>query len=211
MSVCDPDCGVDARAAAENRSYRKVLWAALAINGAMFGIEGAAGVHAGSVSLQADSLDFFGDATNYGISLFVLSRPLHWRASASIVKGASMAAFGVYILALALYKAFVLGLPSAAVMGTVGALALAANIVCAALLFRYRNGESNRRSVWICSRNDAIGNLAVLAAASGVVMTATPWPDLFVGVVMAMLALTGAWQVVRHGRHELHHAAGAAE
>ncbi len=203
MSVCDDDCGIDETAATDNRAYRKVLWLALAINGAMFGIEAAAGLQAGSVSLQADSLDFFGDAANYGISLFVLARTLHWRACASLIKGATMAVFGLWILGLSVYKALVLGLPSATIMGTVGTLALIANLVCAAALFRFRFGESNRRSVWICTRNDAIGNIAVVLAASGVFLTATPWPDLFVGVVMALLALTGAYQIIRHALAEL--------
>ena len=210
MSVCDQGCEIDPKAAAENRGYRNILWVALAINAAMFGIEATAGWHAGSVSLQADSLDFFGDAANYGISLFVLARTMRWRASASMLKGATMAAFGVYVLGLASYKAFVLGVPSAMVMGTVGVVALIANLVCAALLYRYRNGESNRRSVWICSRNDAIGNIAVVLAASGVFLTATPWPDLFVGAIMGLLALGGAYQIIRQAAEELRPAPGAA-
>ncbi len=203
MSACHDNCAVDENAAVENTSYRKILWVALAINAIMFGVEAVAGLGAGSVSLQADSLDFFGDAANYGISLFVLGRPLRWRASASLLKGATMALFGICVLAIALYKAFVLSVPSAVVMGVVGVVALIANVICAALLFRFRNGESNRRSVWICSRNDAIGNIAVVVAASGVFMTATPWPDLFVGIVMALLALTGAYQIIRHAASEL--------
>ncbi len=210
MSICGNQCGVDETAAVENRFYRNILWVALAINAVMFGIEAAAGLHAGSVSLQADSLDFFGDAANYGISLFVLTRSMRWRAGASMIKGATMAVFGIYILAMAVYKSLVLGLPSAAVMGAVGVLALIANLICAAMLFRYRNGESNRRSVWICSRNDAIGNIAVVAAASGVFMTQTPWPDLFVGVAMALLALSGAWQIMRQAAAELKDEAAVA-
>jgi Co/Zn/Cd efflux system component len=210
MSVCDEACGVDEAAAADNRSYRNVLWLALAINAAMFGVEAVAGLHAGSVSLQADSLDFFGDAANYGISLFVLARTMRWRASASLVKGATMAVFGLWILGLSIYKAFVVGLPSAAIMGAVGTLALVANLVCAAVLFRFRFGESNRRSVWICSRNDAIGNIAVVLAASGVFFSATPWPDLFVGSVMALLALSGACQIIRHALEELRGLPGLA-
>ena len=210
MSVCDHDCEIDQTAVAENRGYRNALWVALAINAAMFGVEASAGLHAGSVSLQADSLDFFGDAANYGISLFVLARTMRWRASASMLKGATMGAFGIYVLGLAFYKAFVLGVPSAMIMGTVGVVALIANVICAALLYRYRNGESNRRSVWICSRNDAVGNIAVVLAASGVFLTATPWPDLFVGTVMALLALSGAYQIMRHAAAELRDAPAAA-
>jgi len=203
VSGCCDDCGVDPPAAADDRRYRNILWLVLAINAAMFGVEVVAGLHAGSVSLQADSLDFLGDAANYGISLFVLGRPLRWRATASLLKGTTMGLFGIFVLGVALYKAFVLALPSAVVMGAVGIVALVANVVCAAVLYRFRNGESNRRSVWICSRNDAIGNIAVVVAASGVFMTATPWPDLFVGSVMALLALSGAYQIIRHAAAEL--------
>lgn len=194
----------DAReAAADDGRFRKALWIALAINAAMFAIEGSAGLHAGSVSLQADSLDFFGDAANYTIALFVLARTLRWRATAALVKGATMAVFGVWILGVAVYRAVVLGVPSALVMGGVGVIAMVANMVCAVILFRFRDGESNRRSVWICSRNDALGNIAVVLAASGVFLTETPWPDLFVGVVMAGLALAGARQIIAQARSEL--------
>ena len=190
-------------AAADDGRFRKALWIALAINAAMFAIEGSAGLHAGSVSLQADSLDFFGDAANYTIALFVLARTLRWRATAALVKGATMAVFGVWILGVAVYRAVVLGVPSALVMGGVGVIAMVANMVCAVILFRFRDGESNRRSVWICSRNDALGNIAVVLAASGVFLTETPWPDLFVGVVMAGLALAGARQIIAQARSEL--------
>jgi Co/Zn/Cd efflux system component len=197
------DCCEVGGVAADDRRFRKVLWIALAINAAMFGIEAVAGLRAGSVALQADSLDFFGDAANYAIGLFVLARTLRWRATAALIKGATMAVFGVWILGMASYKAFVLGAPSAMVMGTVGILAMFANIVCAAILYRFRDGESNRRSVWICSRNDALGNVAVVLAASGVFVTGTAWPDLFVGVVMAVLALAGARQIIAQARAEL--------
>ncbi len=198
-----PDsCDVRAAAADDGR-FRKALWIALAINAAMFAIEASAGLHAGSVSLQADSLDFFGDAANYTIALFVLGRALRWRATAALVKGATMAVFGVWILGVAVYRAVVLGVPSAMVMGGVGVIAMVANIVCAVILFRFRDGESNRRSVWICSRNDALGNIAVVLAASGVFLTGTPWPDLLVGVVMAGLALAGARQIIAQARSEL--------
>ncbi len=195
-------CGQEIPAPGSHR-FRTILWVALVINAVMFVIEGVAGLGAGSVSLQADALDFLGDAANYGLSLFVLARPLRWRAGASLLKGATMALFGIWILGLAIYKAFVLGLPSALVMGSVGMLALAANVVCAVMMFRFRDGDSNLRSVWICSRNDAIGNVAVLAAAGAVFFTATPWPDLAVGAVMAALALSGAWQIIRQAMGEL--------
>ncbi len=184
---------------------RTVLWVALGINAVMFVIEGGAGLTAGSVSLQADALDFLGDAVNYGLSLFVLARTLRWRAGASLLKGATMGLFGIWILGMAVYKAFVLSLPSALMMGSIGMLALAANVACALMMFRFRSGDSNLRSVWICSRNDAIGNVAVVVVAGAVYFTANPWPDLAVGSVMAALALSGAWQITRQARGELRH------
>ena len=200
MSACD-HCH-DAPAP-DTARYRKVLWWVLAINAAMAVVEIVSGLEAGSLALQADALDFMGDAANYGISLFVLSRAIRWRASAALLKGAAMALFGVWLLGMALWKAMHPELPGAGVMGVVGALALIANLVGAALLYRFREGDANRRSVWLCTRNDAIGNLAVLAAAAGVAASATPWPDLAVGAIMAALALSSAWQVLRRATAEL--------
>jgi Co/Zn/Cd efflux system component len=188
--------------------YRKILWIALAVNAAMFLIEVAVGVTAGSMSLLADSLDFLGDAANYGISLWVLGLALTVRARASMIKAWSMAAFGVWVIGSTLWHAIYGGVPDASSMGVVGGLALAANVGVAILLFRYRSGDSNMRSVWLCTRNDAMGNLAVLLAAAGVFGTGTAWPDLVVAAVMGILALTAAWQVIGHARSEL---AGAHE
>ena len=196
--VCAP-----APSSAGDGAFRRVLWVALAINAAMFAVEASVGISEGSVALQADAVDFFGDATTYGISLFVLARTMRWRASAALFKGLMMAAFGVGILGLALHRSLIEGAPSAFAMGGVAILALVANLICAGLLYRHRNGESNRRSVWICSRNDALGNLAVVFAATGVFVTASPWPDIFVGVVMAGLGLTGAYYVIRQSTGEL--------
>lgn len=184
-------------------AYRRVLWVALAVNALMFGVEVAAGLGAGSTALLADSLDFLGDAANYGVSLFVLGLALRWRARAALLKGASMAVFGLWVAGTALDRALAGTVPDAGVMGVVGALALAANLGVAALLFRHRDGDSNRRSVWICTRNDALGNLAVLAAALGVFGTGSLWPDVVVAVVMAALALWGATQVLRQAMGEL--------
>ncbi|HEX9905706.1 MAG TPA: cation transporter [Propylenella sp.] len=201
----DTDCSCCAAVAATQSTdvaFRHILWIVLAVNAAMFGAEAVAGVIAGSVSLQADALDFLGDAANYGIALFALSRPPAWRAGSAFVKGAAMAAFGVWVLAYSAYNAFVLDLPSATIMGTVGFVALLANLSCAALLFRFRAGDANRRAVWICSRNDVLGNLAVLVAASGVAFSGTPWPDLAVGAAMGVLALSGAATVLRQSAAE---------
>jgi len=183
--------------------YRRILWVALAINLAMFGVEILSGLGAQSVSLLADSLDFLGDAANYGVSLFVLGMALQWRARASLLKGVTMAAFGFWILFITAHHAIVGTVPDAPVMGVVGAVALVANVTVAALLYRFRNGDSNMASVWICSRNDAIGNLAVLLAAAGVFGAGAGWPDFAVGAIMSGLALYGAWQIVRQATTEL--------
>ncbi|MFD2233338.1 cation transporter [Phaeospirillum tilakii] len=201
MSGCCHGCAP--KATEVSPRFRKALWIALVINAGMFVTEIVAGVASGSSSLQADALDFFGDAANYGVSLFVLGMSLRRRALASLVKGATMAAFGIWVLASTLYHLAAGTVPEAAVMGAIGVAALVANVVVAALLYAYRDGDSNMRSVWICSRNDAIGNLAVLGAASGVFATAAGWPDLLVATGMAALALSGAAQIIRHARAEL--------
>ncbi|CAB3783807.1 cation transporter [Pararobbsia alpina] len=175
--------------------YRTILWIALAINIGMFAVEIISGLRSGSVSLLADSLDFLGDAANYGISLLVLGMRLTVRANAARLKAFSMAAFGLWVLGLALWHLATGVVPSAPTMGIVGACALAANCIVALLLFTYREGDSNMRSVWLCTRNDALGNLAVLLAALGVFGTGAAWPDLVVAVTMAVLALTSARHV----------------
>ena len=188
---------------AQSPRYRRVLWAALVINAAMFAVEAAGGLRAGSVSLLADAVDFFGDAANYGVSLFVLGMALTARARAALFKGLTMGAFGVFVLGRAAWSAAAGTVPEPATMGVIGALALAANVSVALMLYAWREGDANMRSVWLCSRNDAIGNVAVMAAALGVFGTGSAWPDLAVAVVMGALALTAAWSVVRQARHEL--------
>lgn len=183
--------------------FRKALWVALAINAGMFLVEIVAGVAAGSSSLQADALDFFGDAANYGVSLLVLGMSLRHRAMASVLKGATMAAFGLWVIGYTGYHLLHGTVPAAEVMGAIGIAALVANASVAAMLYAFRDGDSNMRSVWICSRNDAIGNLAVLGAASGVFATGSAWPDVLVAAVMAVLALSGAVQVLRQAKGEL--------
>lgn len=188
---------------AQPAGYRKILWIALAVNAVMFLIEVGAGVAAGSMSLLADSLDFLGDAANYGISLWVLGMTLTVRARASMIKAWSMAVFGFWVLGSTVWHALAGTVPDAQAMGLVGSLALAANVGVAILLYRFRSGDSNMRSVWLCTRNDALGNLAVLVAALGVVGTGTAWPDLLVAAIMGMLALSSSWQVIRQARAEL--------
>ena len=203
MSAHCRDHGHEHAVTAASPAYRRILWVALAVNLAMFCVEIGAGLAAQSVSLLADSLDFLGDAGNYGISLFVLGMALQWRARASLLKAASMGAFGVWVAVTTVQHALAGTVPAVPVMGIVGALAFAANLGVAALLYRWREGDSNMRSVWICTRNDAIGNLAVLAAALGVFGSGTGWPDYLVAAVMAGLALVGAFQVARQALQEL--------
>ena len=183
--------------------YRRVLWAALGINGTMFLIEIVAGLMAGSVSLQADALDFLGDVANYGISLFVIGMALRYRAQAALIKGATMGLFGLWVIGVILWHAVSATLPHAVTMGEVGFAALVANAAVFSLLWAYRKGDSNMRSVWLCSRNDVIGNLAVLFAAVGVFGTGTGWPDVIVAGLMAGLSVQGAAQVIRHALEEL--------
>ncbi len=185
------------------RTQRLALGVVLAINLAMFVTEAAAGWAAQSVALQADALDFFGDSVNYAMALFVLARSLAWRAGTALAKGLVMAGFGVFILGASIHNALAGAAPQAFVMGWVGALALLANVVSALILYRFRGGDANLRAVWLCSRNDAIGNLAVLAAALGVFATGAAWPDLAVGLVMAALALWAGQSVIRQARSEL--------
>jgi Co/Zn/Cd efflux system component len=186
-------------------AYRRVLWAVLGLNGAMFLVEIGAGLMAGSAALQADALDFFGDAANYAVSLFVVGMALRYRAMAALVKGASMGVFGLWVVASLVLHAVHGTLPNAFTMGAVGIAALAANAASFALLWAYRGGDANMRSAWICTRNDVLGNVAVLAAAAGVFGTGTGWPDIVVAAVMAGLALQGAWLVGRQSLAELRH------
>jgi Co/Zn/Cd efflux system component len=184
-------------------AYRRVLWAVLMINAAMFLVEIAAGVAAGSASLQADALDFMGDAANYAISLFVVGMALRYRAVAALVKGGTMSLFGLWVMATAIWHALHGTVPNAVTMGGVGSAALIANVASFGLLWTYRSGDANMRSAWICTRNDVLGNLAVLLAALGVFGTGTGWPDFAVAAIMAGLALQGAALVIRQSLGEL--------
>jgi Co/Zn/Cd efflux system component len=204
MAGCCHDDHCASTKALNSPIWRRALWIALAINAGMFLAEIAAGVAAGSAALQADALDFLGDAANYAISLVVAGMALQWRARASLLKGATLGLFGLWVIGSTAWHAFHGTLPSAEVMGIVGIVALIANGVVALMLYRFRTGDANMRSVWICSRNDALGNLAVLLAAAGVFGTGTGWPDIIVASIMAALSISGGWQIVRQAWGELH-------
>jgi Co/Zn/Cd efflux system component len=186
--------------------YRKALWVALVLNAAMFVVELAASWRSGSVSLLADSIDFFGDASNYALSLAVLGMALSTRSKAAVFKAACMGAFGIFVLGRALWSLHAGVAPEPSVMGAVGFVALAVNGGVALMLYRFRTGDANMRSVWICSRNDALGNIAVMLAALGVLGTGNAWPDLLVAGVMGVLALSGSWSVLKQARVELSNA-----
>lgn len=188
---------------AVNPRFRRALWIALVVNVLMFGVEVVGSLASGSVSLLADAVDFAGDAANYGLTLAVLSLGLVWRSRAALIKGLCMGGYGLLVLAKAGWAWWHALPPEPVMMGGVAALALLANFGVAVLLYAFRAGDANMRSVWLCSRNDAISNVAVILAAVGVFRTGAAWPDLVVAVVMAGLALSSAVSVVRHARAEL--------
>src|SRR5689334_10511231 len=205
MACChDARCPNPANAAELNTpQWSRALWVALLVNAGFFLAEIVAGAAAGSAALQADALDFFGDAANYAISLGVAGMALTWRARAAVSKGGSLIVFALWVLSSTAWHAFHGTLPRAEVMGVVGIAALIANGGVALMLYRFRSGDANMRSVWICSRNDALGNLAVVLAAAGVFGTGTGWPDVIVAAIMAALGLWGGWQIVRQAHDEL--------
>lgn len=191
------DCASQGAEKPEDPLFRRVLWIALVVNFGMFLVEIVASYYGDSVSLQADALDFFGDSANYAISLFVLGMALSVRARASMFKGLTMGAFGIWVIYNAGYRALLGSEPEPSIMGSIAVLALIANVGVAVLLYRYREGDSNMQSIWLCSRNDAIGNIAVLMAAGGVFASASRWPDLLVAVLIAGLSLSAAYRVIR--------------
>lgn len=192
-----------ASSAAQTPRYRRALWIALIVNATMFAIEIIGSSQASSSSLLADAIDFFGDAANYAVSLLVLSMGALWRSRAALVKGLSMGAFGCFVLGKTLWNVTAGTLPEPITMGAVGLLALLANLGVAGLLYAFRDGDANMRSVWLCTRNDAIGNVLVMLAAVGVFGTGSGWPDWIVAAVMGILALSAAISVVRHARAEM--------
>jgi len=196
-------CGCDVIFDGTSEAYKRVLWIVIAINAVMFVVELSAGLASDSMALRADALDFLADSVTYAISLYVIGRPAHWRSMAALFKGVSLAAMGVWVLAMTIYRVIYLGNPDETIMGSIGALAFVANAVSALLLLRFRDGDANVRSVWLCSRNDAIGNLAVILAAGGVFLSGTAWPDLFVAFLMASLFLHSATRIVQQALGEI--------
>lgn len=186
-------------------TFRRALWWVIAINAGMFVVEVLASWQSGSLALLSDSLDFAADAATYGISLAVLGASLSVRSWAAIAKGTSMGILGAWILAIAVIAAISGDVPDAPTMSVIGFLALIANLASVLFLLRFRNGDANLRSVWLCSRNDAIGNVAVILAGAGVFASASRWPDLVVAVIMATLFISGAISILRQARHELRH------
>lgn len=196
-------CCAPAKKPVVDPRWRRALWIALIVNAVMFLAELGAGEIADSRALQADALDFFGDAANYAISLGVAGLALAWRARAAFIKGITLVALGAYVIVGAILAAIGGASPQPEIMGAVGITALIANVGVALMLYRFREGDANMQSVWICSRNDAIANIAVVAAAVSVFGTGTAWPDLIVASIMAGLGITGGWKIVRLALSEL--------
>ena len=200
-------CDHDVRFEGVSAAYKRRLWLVIAINAAMFAVEMSAGQAAQSQALKADALDFLGDALTYGLSLAVIGMSLRVRATAALVKGMSLMAMGLWVLGTTLYRVLYTGVPEAEIMGLIGFLALGANLASVLLLMAYKDGDANVRSVWLCSRNDAIGNVAVMLAALGVWGTASGWPDLIVAGLMAALFVNSSVQIIRQSLQERRDAA----
>jgi Co/Zn/Cd efflux system component len=201
--MADHCCAAEKTFDGTSRAFRRALWIVIALNAAMFVVEMAAGYAARSTALNADALDFLGDTLTYAISLAVIGLSLRTRALAALGKGLSLAVMSTFVLGLTFYRVAVLGAPNETIMAGIAALALAANMASVAILLRFREGDANVRSVWLCSRNDAIGNLFVMLAALGVWRTGTGWPDLAVAFGMAVLFLSSSIQIVRQANGEL--------
>jgi cation diffusion facilitator family transporter len=202
MADCceDKTCEITAM----RESHGRVLWIVLFINAVMFLVEGGAGLLAHSTSLLADALDMFGDALVYGFSLFVLARSARWQAGAALAKGGFMLVFGLGVLGEAVYKMLHPIMPGVETMGLIGGLALVANLVCFFMLYKHRSDNLNMSSTWLCSRNDLIANLGVLLAAAGSYLLYSRWPDILVGVLIAIVFLHSAWSVIRQAVRALH-------
>ncbi|MBY6185277.1 cation transporter [Marinobacter hydrocarbonoclasticus] len=190
-------CNHNAQFDGASAQYRRILWLIIAINGVMFLVEMVAGIGAQSQALQADALDFLGDTLTYGISLWAIGKALSVRANVAMFKGVSLLLMSLWVMGSTLYRVFVLNAPDPYTMGSIAIAAFIANLASVLLLARYKDGDANVRSVWLCSRNDAIGNLVVVAAASGVWASSSAWPDLAVAFVLSALFLSSSWQILK--------------
>lgn len=204
-SCCGPSHDHDLKFSENNTAFKRVLWIALILNLGMFFVEIIFGVLSHSLSLRADAIDFLGDSLNYFATLFVITAALKTKASVSLAKAVFMLGFGIWVLVEATMRFYSAQVPDSFTMSWVGVLALVVNGLVAYLLFKYKDGDSNMQSVWLCSRNDAIGNLAVIVASAGVYWWGTQWPDLIVAIFMATLAVTSGYQVIKAARNELIH------
>jgi cation diffusion facilitator family transporter len=199
---CGDSCGSQSFEGLSD-TYKKILWVVVAINGLMFLVEIIAGFLADSTALKADALDFLGDTATYGVTLLVIGKSLKTRAMAALLKGLSLGAMALFVLGFTLYRVVVIGEPEPLTMGAIGFLALLANMVSVLLLLKYREGDSNIRSVWLCSRNDAIGNVAVILAGAGVFASGTAWPDIIVAFVISGLFMHSSIKITRQALSEL--------
>ena len=201
MPACNCESNVNLNGL--SKTYKRILWIVIGINILMFAVEMSASVVSGSMALRADALDFLGDSLTYSITLLAIGHSMRWRASAAVFKGITLAGMGLWVLGSSLYHTLILGVPNEIIMSSVALMAFAANMTSVLLLIRYRDGDANVRSVWLCSRNDAIGNLAVLVAAGAVFYYQSPWPDLVVAILMASLFLHSAALILRQAFAEL--------
>lgn len=195
---CSHNCSFDGI----SEAYKRALLWVIAINGVMFIVEMTAGIGAQSQALQADALDFLGDTFTYGVSLWAIGKSLKLRSNVALFKGYSLLLMSLWVFGSTLYRLFILNSPNAYTMGSIAILAFSANIISVLLLMKYKDGDANVRSVWLCSRNDAIGNLVVLLAASAVWFTGQAFPDLIVALILASLFLSSSWQIIRQARLE---------
>ncbi|MDX2143097.1 MAG: cation transporter [Rhodospirillaceae bacterium] len=198
---CDHDSGLTFEG--KDNAYKWTLVFVIGLNALMFFVEMAAGFNATSQALKADALDFLGDSLTYGLTLAVIGMSLRVRATAAMFKGISLLLMGVAVLGMTTYRVFVLGVPNEITMGVIGILALAANVISVMALWRYKDGDSNVHSVWLCSRNDAVGNVIIILAAVAVGATQSRWPDLAVATIMAGLFLHSSTLIIRQSREEL--------
>lgn len=203
MSACCSSDNCSSVHGSVDPRFRRALWVALVVNTLMFGVEITGGLYAGSVSLLADAVDFAGDAANYALSLMVLSLGLLWRARAALAKGITMGCYGLFVMGKSAWAALYGTTPEPYTMGLIAVLALLANLGVALMLYTFRDGDANMRSVWLCSRNDAIVNVTILVAALGVLGSGTRWPDLIVAVTISTLALSSSVTVIRLARQEI--------